>query len=57
MNTTFVYNYQGHLKIKAGDIQRVDLPLLIQIRDCNFTYNFPISDALIKIGTNSKLYI
>eukprot|EP00347_Sterkiella_histriomuscorum_P011816 403370990 len=56
-NTYFTENFQGKIQIQAGDVRMTNLPLQVQINNCNVTNNIPLIVSFIKINTNSRLVI
>jgi len=55
--TVFSENYKGQIHLGAGDVGNTEVPLQLEVRDCNFTGNYPLIDALFKVSTNAKLFI
>eukprot|EP00347_Sterkiella_histriomuscorum_P022845 403336935 len=56
-NSNFCENYQGIIHLQAGDIERVDLPLQLLLTNLNYTRNYPMISAIIKLSTNSRINI
>eukprot|EP00347_Sterkiella_histriomuscorum_P023122 403335861 len=42
---------------QAGDTKKTNLPLQVNINNCNVTNNFPMTLSFIKLNTNSRLVI
>eukprot|EP00347_Sterkiella_histriomuscorum_P019803 403340238 len=56
-NTYFTENFQGIIHIQAEDVRKTNLPLQVNINNCNVTNNFPMTLSFIKLNTNSRIVI
>ncbi|CDW79044.1 UNKNOWN [Stylonychia lemnae] len=56
-NISLNRNIQAQLGFNAKDQVRTSLPLIVQISNSTFIKNAPIQDALIRVQTNTQIYV
>ncbi|CDW76657.1 UNKNOWN [Stylonychia lemnae] len=56
-NSTFIHNFQAIILLQAVETLRTDIPSVLVIDNCNFSNNFPLIEALVKLKSNSKVIV
>ncbi|CDW82330.1 UNKNOWN [Stylonychia lemnae] len=54
-NSSYVDSLQGFITLTPNDIERRDIPLILEIRGCEFSYHSPLQFALLIVTANVKV--